>query len=101
MVDTCVRRRFTDGAPDAYGNPVTTSTTIELPCRKVLQDGTERDGDQTIQVHQAEFHVPYDSDVQGHDVIEHDGDTWEVIGPPVQQSLPVRLRVQVRRTEAL
>lgn len=101
MTDTCVRRRYTEGAPDDYGTPTTTVSELSVPCRKVLAPGNEESVDRDVQTHDAAFHVPHNSDIRGDDELVHDGVTWHVIGPPIAQSTPVRLRVLARRSEAL
>lgn len=101
MVDTCVRRRYTSVAVDDYGIPTSTVTEVSLPCRKVPAPGTEDSTDRNVQTHEAAFLFPYDTDIEGSDELLHDGVIWQVIGPPLSQSLPVRLRVLARRSEAL
>lgn len=100
MADTCIRRRYTDGVADEYGNATRTSSDVVLPCRKVPAPGNEDTTDRDVQTHEAAFLFAWDADVVGSDELVHDGVVWQVIGPPISQSWPVRLRVLARRSEA-
>lgn len=101
MVDTCTRRRYSDGAADAYGNQTRTASDVTLACRKRPAAGNEDTTDRDVQTHEAEFHFAWNADVAGGDELIHNGVTWQVIGPPMVQSWPVRLRAVARRSEAL
>ena len=43
LIDTCTIQRYTEGAPDDYGNPVLTwaDHLVDTPCRLVASSGRE------------------------------------------------------------
>lgn len=100
LIDTCVRRRYTDGTPDDYGVPARTSTDATYACRKLPAVGSEDTTDRNVQTYEASMLLPDDADVEGDDVLVHDGDTWQVLGPASTQSWTTHLRVNLRRTAA-
>lgn len=102
LEETCIRRRYAEGAADVFGNPaVGAATDVTYDCRKVPAPGNETTVDRDVQTHEASFLLPHDADVIGSDVLIHDSVTWQVLGPATDQSWPTHLRVIARRTEAL
>lgn len=98
---TCVRRRFDMTTLDRFNNPVRGAPTdVTYACRKVPAPGNEDTTDRAVQTSEAGFLLPHDADVEATDVLIHEGDTWEVIGPTTGQSWETHLRVLVRRSEA-
>lgn len=99
LTQTVTRRRYTT-TTDTYGNPVrNTSSTTTYPGRLVHRSADELNTDRDTQVSDWSIILPHDADVTGRDVLEVDGDTFEVVGEPFifATGFDTHMRVEVNR----
>lgn len=90
---------------DEYNNQVpdwATATRSTWPARLEQLAGREVTADQQTQLADWILYLPPDAQVEGTDRVEHDGKTFEVVGPPNEATTPRRtshLEVSLRHVQ--
>jgi head-tail adaptor len=106
LTQTVTVQTRSTGVADDYGNLAQTwSVGTDYDARLEQQDGTEAAGDQLVVTSNYLLILPADAVISAGDrVTDEDGNTYEVIGPPVKQRTPRgvhHIEARLTSTEAL
>jgi hypothetical protein len=99
LSETCLRVRYAT-VTDDYNNEVrdpNNPTVATYPCRLEQTPSMEITVGANTQISNWVIYLPPDADVKGTDVIQADGVTYEVLGPPMANRSPIMVHHQEAR----
>ena len=89
LTQTVGVRRFNPSGLDEYGNPVESwDPPVSHPARLEQTGGEEMTTQRNVQIGDWRLFLLPDVAIGGRDRVEADGETFEVVGPPVVQRAP-------------